>query len=388
MQRVSFKLNLIMKSLLILCLFSSAFQGSAEAATESKLSKAKGYGFLARAERWNEKYVEKQVVEKNGDQKEVVGFYTKDWSTDNVSHDSLKSNTEQITGVATFTYKINSNGKVIGKAPQKALKVSRENNIETLALVHNLSASGFNRQLIHSILSNPSARSTAISNIYKTLMRNGYDGVNIDFENIAPSDREYLNAFVDELKKKLSKDNLKVTMSVPAKTWDNPYDGWSGAFDYSHLGKAVDSLMLMTYDEHWLGGSPGPVASSPWVEKVAAYSSTVIPKEKILLGMGNYGYDWIVGKGGSSAVPAKKAVPMALNYGADIKWDSNTQTPYFFYWKNSQQHVVWFESTESAAFKLDLVNKYGLNGIAIWKLGFESDSFWDMLEKKFNSSKQ
>jgi len=140
----------------------------------------------------------------------------------------------------------------------------------------------------------------------------------------------------------------------------------------------------MTYDEHWIGGNPGPVASKPWVEKVVDYAAGVIPRDKLLLGIGNYGYDWVVGKGGNRSVPAKNMPELARKYGAAIKWDNQSQTPYFNYWKDGQKHVVWFESTDSAALKLDLVKKYDLKGIAVWRLGFESPDFWDMVEKKFN----
>lgn len=48
----------------------------------------------------------------------------------------------------------------------------------------------------------------------------------------------------------------------------------------------------MTYDEHYPGGSPGPIASIGWVNNVVKYATTVIPKEKIYLGLAAYGYDW------------------------------------------------------------------------------------------------
>jgi len=68
-------------------------------------------------------------------------------------------------------------------------------------------------------------------------------------------------------------------------------DNWSSAFDYAAIGKYADWVQIMTYDEHWSGGTPGPIASLPWVENVIKYAITVIPKEKILLGVAAYGYD-------------------------------------------------------------------------------------------------
>lgn len=356
--------------------------GPAEALSSSRISAAKGNGLMSLVQKWNSKYAANSPAVKYQNEKEVVGYYTKDWPTDTLSQNSLNTNASRITTVATFAYKLQATGELVGETPVDALKTAANNSIQTLALVHNLSSAGFDRSLIHSILNDSELKTKTITNIYQVVTVNGFDGVNIDFENVRPGDREALNSFMTELRDKLAPDNLAVTISVPAKTADNPSDGWSGGFDYKYLATVTDRIMIMSYDEHWIGGDPGPVASQPWVEKVAAYAVKVIPKEKVLLGIGNYGYDWIVGKGWHKTVLARNAVSMAEKYGSKIEWDNTNQTPYFYYWDNDQKHVVWFESTESAGFKLDLVNKYDLKGIAMWRLGFEPVSFWDMIEKK------
>ena len=360
--------------------------GKAEAAEMAGLTAAKGCGLANLALRWSNK-IKKVYAQKYNNQKEVLGYYTKDWATDNLSQNSLQAKADKITGIATFSYQVTSTGQINGKIPAQALETAWDNNIETLALIHNLSSSGFDRNLIHSILSNPKLRTETISNIYKTLLKHSFDGVNIDFENIPAEDRQNLNSFMMELSDKLHKDGFKVTISVPAKTSDSPNSGWGAAFDYKKLAQAADRIMLMTYDEHYFGGAPGPVASTPWVEKVIVYASQVIPKDKLILGIGNYGYDWVVSRGGYRSVPSRSAITLAEKYKAAIKWDNENQTPYFYYWDSKGQHVVWFESTSSAAFKLDLVNTYDLKGIAIWRLGFEAPEFWNTVEAKLNGKK-
>ncbi len=371
--------------LFFLLLFCLPPPDQAEAAPVSRITAAKGNGLMGLVQRWNYKYIKKDSPQKYKNRREVVGYYTRDWVSDNQSQQSLQANAERITGLATFSYRVNSSGQITGELPGKALATAWDNNIEVLALVHNLSSSEFDRSLIHSILKNPNLRSETISSIYKTLIRHGFDGVNIDFENIPAGDRPFLNGFVSELREKLRPEGLKVTISVPAKTSDDPQAWWGGAYDYEHLAGDVDRVMLMTYDEHFIQGPPGPIASSPWVERVITYSRRVIPKDKLLLGIGNYGYDWNVGRGGYQSVSAKNALTMARRYGVSIKWDDSNQTPYFYYWRDGQKHVVWFESTPSAAFKLNLVKNYDLKGIAVWRLGFESSDFWPMVEQKLNS---
>lgn len=382
------KIVSILSCFLLLCtMICLPPPGTAEAAQAASLSAAKGYGFANLAQRWCNKYIKKVYAQKYEKQKEVLGYYTKDGATDNLSQNSLQAKADKITGIATFSYQVTPTGQISGKIPAQALETAWDNNIETLALIHNLSPSGFDRTLIHSILSNPNLRFETISNIYKTLLKNGFDGVNIDFENVPAEDRQNLNKFMTELKDKLHPDGFKVTISVPAKTADSPNSGWGAAFDYKELAQAVDRIMLMAYDEHYFGGHPGPVASTPWVEKVVVYAAQEIPKEKIILGIGNYGYDWVVNRGGYRSVPSRSALTLAQKYGASVQWDNANQTPYFYYWDNKGQHVVWYESTNSAAFKLDLVNNYDLKGIAIWRLGFEAPEFWNTVEAKLNGQK-
>ena len=80
--------------------------------------------------------------------------------------------------------------------------------------------------------------------------------------------------------------------SYYAKTYDSTTNSWNGAFDYKALAPYLDKIMIMTYDEHYPGGTPGPIASINWYKSVIEYAVSVIPKEKIYLGAAAYGYDW------------------------------------------------------------------------------------------------
>lgn len=315
--------------------------------------------------------------------KEVLGYYAEDWAGDKRSLQSVNINEKAITSIATFSFQIDKQGNVTGAAPKEALNQSAKSGIKTLALVHNWAGQGFSRETVHNVLTNPQAAQNAINNITGTIVAYGYNGVNIDFENVAPADRDALTEFMAKLGSTLQEKNLLVTMSIPAKTEDNVHNSWSGAFDYAKLGKAVDQLMIMTYDEHWFGGSPGPVASVGWVENVIKYTVSQVPKEKVLMGIGVYGYVWDTATGKTTrAIPTAGALAKIIQTGAAIKWDNIAKVPYYYYWQDGRKQVVWFESNESAAFKLNLVKDYGLGGIAVWRLGFEADGFWTMVKEK------
>ncbi|NMA54889.1 MAG: LysM peptidoglycan-binding domain-containing protein [Firmicutes bacterium] len=316
---------------------------------------------------------------------DVVGYFVEYYSGDNLSWNSFTTYKDAISTAAAFSYQINWDGSVSGQAYSRLLREAKAAGKSVLALVHNISGGGnFDRNLIHAILSNPALRSTAVANICRTVRSGGYAGVNIDFEDVPTYDRQLYTAFVRELAAELQPGGYQVTLSVPAKTWDDPQNAWSGAFDYRALGEIADAIMIMTYDEHWSGGSAGPVASLGWVKQVVDYAASVIPPEKIRLGIAAYGYDWPLGGYGGRAVTATEAVALAQRYGATIEWDHASQCPYFTYWPGNYARRVWFENAASTAAKLDLCRQYNLGGVAIWRLGFEDPGLWKVIKDKFD----
>jgi len=315
-----------------------------------------------------------EPILKPGSKRHVLGYYTVDYPRDIRSYSSLEKNADLIDSIATFTVLVDGNGNIVDTTPRNGVKVALDNGIIPLALIHNYRDGGFNKEDAHSLLSSRANRQRLIKNMVSLLQKEGYQGVNIDIENVPPADRHHYTALVREFKETLEPLGYLTTVSIPAKTWDDQKNRWSGAFDYAAIGRYADWVQIMTYDEHWFGGKPGPVASLPWVEKVIKYAVSLIPPEKILLGIATYGYDWSYSK---TRVVTYRSVQNLINkYSIEPKWHNTYGVPYFYYHKDGVKHEVWYENADSARLKLDLVNKYGLMGVGIWRLGYEDGSFW------------
>lgn len=309
----------------------------------------------------------------------ILGFATYYYSGDNSSYNSMTANTSTIDEIATDTYTADSYGNISGLVPVNQITYANNNNIKTLAMITN----NFDGSIAKTLLESSVNRQSLINNILNALKVNGYKGVNIDLEGVYYYDRSYLTTFMQELYNTLKPQGYYVTICVPAKTADNPSASWNGAFDYTALAQYSDQIILMAYDEHYSGGSPGAIASIGWVENVIKYASSVIPKEKILLGTAAYGYDW--SSTGAKAYSISGIYNLASTYGASIQWDSISQSPYFTYIDSSGiSHTVWFENSESLNYKLDLVNSYNLSGIGIWRLGLENANYWTSIKTKFS----
>lgn len=310
--------------------------------------------------------------------KKVLGFTTYYYSGDSSSYNSMVNNSSTMDEIVTHNYITDGQGTITGLIPTNQLTYANSNGIEALAMV----ANNFDGNIAKTLLESSVNVQNLINNILVQIKTYGYKGVNIDLEGVYYYNRTQYTEFIKQLYNTLKPQGFKVTVSVPAKTTDSPTNTWSGAYDYAQLGSYADKIILMTYDEHYPGGTPGAIASINWVENVIKYAVSVIPKEKILLGTAAYGYDW--SSNGTKAYGIQGIYNLASQYGATILWDNLSQTPYFTYTDASGiSHTVWFENESSVKLKLDLVNKYDLNGIGIWRLGLENSAYWTSIKEKF-----
>lgn len=311
--------------------------------------------------------------------KEVLGFYV-NWLTPGAnSYDSLKENWQSIDMVAPFWYTLQTDGEIrtrYGGYQYEVDSFARNRNIQVLPLINNSQENTL-------MLTDPEIRAKAVYNIVDLVQKYNFAGVNIDFELLPSWTRNSYTAFIKQLSTELKKINKLTTISVFPKI-DVPLE-LQGAYDYAALAPLVDRIVIMTYDKHWSTGPAGPIAPINWVEENIQYALEYIPAEKIILGVANYGYDWTGGYG--QDLSFKEALNLANKKGAEIKWHDIYQTPYFYYWENERKHEVWFENSNSLAFKLDLVNKYNLKGIGIWRLGNENTDFWETINNKFDNNR-
>ncbi|OAA90500.1 glycosyl hydrolase family 18 protein [Clostridium ljungdahlii] len=311
--------------------------------------------------------------------KQVLGFTTYYYSGDPSSYNSMAANTSTIDEIATQTYTTDSLGNISGLVPTNQISYANNSGIKTYAMLQN----NFDGNIAKSVLENQTNRQKLETNLLNAIKVNGYKGVNVDLEGVFYYDRNYYTTFVQELYNLLTPQGFSVTLSVPAKTIDSTTNTWSGAYDYAVLAKYSDQIAIMTYDEHYPGGTAGPIASISWVENVVKYAITVIPREKIMLGVAAYGYDW--SSNGTKAYGINGMYNIAATNSAAVLWDDISKSPYFNYTDTSGiAHSDWFENGQSLGYKLDLVNSYNLNGIAIWRLGLENADYWTSIKTKFN----
>lgn len=254
----------------------------------------------------------------------------------------------------------------------------------------------WSRSIGKAALNNKEALSQSIAeaiNLYNL------DGVNIDIENVTSIEREAYVEFVRLLRVQLPQDKT-IVVSVAA----NPYGwttGWQGSYDYAALAEYCDYLMIMAYDEHYYGGTAGPVSSMPFIDNSIKYALSLIPKEKVVLGLPFYGRIWSDNGGypDGYGVTNTKIAQLVRNYGGSVQVDPSSQSTCAVIMINPEdtkpiiggqaldagRYTIWYESENSIKAKLELVNKYDIKGTGSWALGQEPDSTWNYYKLWLNN---
>lgn len=245
----------------------------------------------------------------------------------------------------------------------------------------------FNNRLINSVVNNEVYRDNLIQNLLNIMNEKGYQGVDIDFEYILAEDRDAFTAFVWQVAETMRSVGYHTSVALAPKTSSDQAGLLYEGKDYRALGEAADHVLLMTYEWGYTYGPPMAVAPLNQVRRVVEYALTQIPREKIDLGIPNYGYDWPLpyerGVTRARTVNNIQAVRIAIEQGAEILFDSVAQSPYFTYTENGIEHEVWFEDVRSLQAKFDLIKEFGLRGCGYWQIMQWFRANWLLLYSQF-----
>lgn len=239
------------------------------------------------------------------------------------------------------------------------------------------------------------ARENIISNVVELALKYGFEGINIDFENMKLKDKDEFSQFIREFSATFRRNNLIASVDV------NVPDGsetWSLCYDHKAISDACDYLMLMAYDQYGRTKA-GPVASLTWVENNI---NKVIERErvdskKLVLCVPFYSKyrkdkitmsgDEEILKGISTSTLYMKSVKNYLanpKFKGSVTWDEELGQYYVEYRNQNILERIWAEDENALKEKVKLVNKYNLAGVASWRWGFETPESWQVINETLN----
>ena len=291
---------------------------------------------------------------------------------------NLANDTANVSGVnvisPTWLSVIDNNGNISSIASSDYVALAHERGMQVWGLVDN-----FNENVqTTTLLSNTAARQNLIAQLRDTALSVGMDGINVDFEYLSEDVGPHFLQFLRELSIECHKNGLILSV-------DNPVpEDFTSHYDRAEQGKVVDYVIIMGYDEHYVGSAEaGSVASLPWVEKGVQDTIAEVPAERTILAIPFYTRLWKTSGGAltSEAIGMDYAQNVIANNQAEIFWDGSVGQNYSTFESEGATYQIWLEDAASIKAKVTLVNTYGLAGVAAWSLGFENSSIWQTISE-------
>ena len=298
---------------------------------------------------------------------------------------------ELLTYLSPFAYLIRENGTLQAISDVPAIQTAIAKDAIPMMSITNFTSTALGENLASVVLNSTQIIERLLANIITIMKEKGYEGLNVDFENVLPADRESYNRFLQQTVNRLHQEGFFVSTAVAPKTSGEQTGLLYEAHDYEAHGRIVDFVVLMTYEWGWRKGPPQAISPLNQIKRVLDYAVTVIPREKIFMGFQIYARDWLLPFAwGQEAetFSVQEAVSRAVRYGASIQYNTIAQSPFFRYTDSQgRAHEVWFEDARSAQAKFDAVKSYNLKGISYWALGYPFPQNWALLEDNFTIRK-
>ena len=223
------------------------------------------------------------------------------------------------------------------------------------------------------MLANPAARTRLATQLEEYADAEHQAGIVVDFESLPKSSQKDFQDFTHALAADLHARNLKLMVGLPAADW---------SYDYKYFASQADAIILMNYDFRWTSSPAGPIAPQDWFVRNIENMVKLVPPDKLIMGIANYGYDWPAPtkrtpRPEAKAVTFQQGVVTAVESEADIVFDPDSLNPHFSY-EDEQNHVhqVWMLDGVTAYNQLRAAERAGVRGTALWRLGMEDPSLW------------
>lgn len=208
--------------------------------------------------------------------------------------------------------------------------------------------------LVDRLMQSEESRANHISGIIDLVQSNGFDGVEIDYEQISGGAWSNFALFCEQLYCELKEKGIPLRVVLEPGT-------------STGLGSlpAGPEYVMMAYDLYGEGTEPGPKADNEFISQLAA-KMDVLPGEKCIA-FATGGYDWDA-SGGAAQITESEANDLSQQ-SSDVQRDKGSGALHFTYQAADGVHTVWYADGETLAGWFNLSKSLGYRNVALWRLG-------------------
>ena len=290
---------------------------------------------------------------------------------------SIDNNMSTISGVnviAPTWYSVtDESGNMSSYASADFVSKMHQRGIDVWALVSDFDTNVDFAQLY----SSKAARTNMVNKLVGEAKSYGFDGINLDYENIKSAyAKDYLQ-FVRELSVACERNGIVLS------TDNYKPEAYNRCYNLKEQSKFVDYVIVMAYDEHYAGTDAGSVASLPFVKEAVEDTVQLVGKEHVIAGIPFYTRIWTTTDGNttSRAVGMQAAVDQLNSDGQVALWNDDCGQYVASYTVENATRQIWFEEEKSIEAKMQVIQENNVAGVAGWKLGLEKSSVWPVISK-------
>ena len=283
----------------------------------------------------------------------------------------------RVTIVHTLDFRPASDGSLTGQFSP----IKLDARVQHIPVV-SASAADKANILVEAILSDSRSRSNHVQQIVKKVAESKAPGIDIAYLDLRADQRASFVLFVAELSDQLRKQGKILTLTLPSPVKVPAQDRIDeGAYDWTELGKAAEILQIAPFRDQSTYRKDMP--------EILQYLASRVPANKLVLTVTPYASEKaaegvrklslaeamgiatklsIRGQGQRLETSTNVEV-VGVNIDkkdnlTGIVWDPVTACVAFTY-KNNGARTVWIENFFSVGFKLELIPKFGLGGVAV-----------------------
>ena len=321
---------------------------------------------------------EQKAVEEHNfllkNEKITLAWFQVSGTAGNSSIDNNMSTISGVNVIAPTWYSVtDESGNMSSYASADFVSKMHQRGIDVWALVSDFDTNVDFAQLY----SSKAARTNMVNKLVGEAKSYGFDGINLDYENIKSAyAKDYLQ-FVRELSVACERNGIVLS------TDNYKPEAYNRCFNLKEQSKFVDYVIVMAYDEHYAGTDAGSVASLPFVKEAVEDTVQLVGKEHVIAGIPFYTRIWTTTDGNttSRAVGMQAAIDQLNSDGQVALWNDDCGQYVASYTVGSSTRQIWFEEEKSIEAKMQVIQQENTAGVACWKLGLEKSTVWSVISQ-------
>lgn len=289
-----------------------------------------------------------------------------------------------------FNYRATAEGEIIPAADDTELiQLAVSYDVSPIMFVSTITGDGMvNREVNYFILNNPQIQDMLIQNSLQIIKEKGYHGINIYIDDINYDNIDRLSQYLKRAYQVFHSEGYRMLITITPVTNVDSTGMSFDQLDYSKLSEYVDGIIFASYEWARTFGYPSSIFPVNLLKDLLNYVVTIIPPEKIFLGVTTAGYDWtlpyIPGATGATVVTNNDAVQIAAENNIAIQFNEPAQSPFFYYMDSDEiLHVIWFKDARSFDARAMLVPEFNLQGLSFWTIMKFDAQMWFVINTQY-----